>query len=120
MSALLRVPALEAMAVLDGMATCALVDAQTGMVLDAAGAQEHATVAEAATDYWRMCHRQAPAFGSLGGLRVLVAIHERFRLTVLPCGAGLLLVCVSEEPDRVDWNRWRVLVGHLQQSAKRL
>jgi hypothetical protein len=29
-------------------------------------------------------------------------------------------VCVSEEADRVDWNRWRVLVGHLQQSAKRL
>lgn len=120
MSAQSLQPELQAIAEMDGLSACAVVDAATGMVLQSAGPLDQIPVAEAATDYWRMCGRQAAAFGRLGDLRVLVAIHQRARLTILPCGPGLLLVCVSEENDRVDWNRWRGLVGRLHASTRHL
>lgn len=106
---------LARMAGLRGMRSCAVVDAETGMVWHEAGEPEGLAIAEAASDYWRLCERQR-VFASLGLARAQVAIHERLRLTIVACGRGLLLVAVSDEPDRVEWPRWKAAAGELQRA----
>jgi hypothetical protein len=110
---------LDAMAALDGMVACALVERDTGMVWHCAGHADGVLLAEAASDYWRLCGRQDTAFAPLGPLRAQVAIHADARLTLVGCGEGLLLVAISREPDRVDWQRWKQAVGALQAQAAR-
>lgn len=106
---------LARMAGLRGLRSCAVVDAETGMVWHAAGDAEGLALAEAASDYWRLCARQR-VFEALGPARAQVAIHERLRLTIVACGRGLLLVAVSDEPDRVEWPRWKATAGELQRA----
>lgn len=101
-----------------GLAACALVDIDTGMVLAAAGDAE--VIAEAASDYWRLFRRQQPLRSALGEARAQVLIHERGRLTLTACGGGLLLVSLSAEPDRVDWQGWKRGVGGLQAAVARI
>jgi hypothetical protein len=105
---------LERLAELDGLLGCALVDADTGMIWQAAGAAGgNPLIAEAAVDYWRLYKRRSPVFGSLGELRAQVVIHSQGRLTLVACGPDLVLVSLSAEPDRVDWARWKALIGQL-------
>lgn len=112
--------ALDAMAALHGCVGCALADAETGMVWLHAGPADFIPRAEAATDYWRLCLRHHAPFEALGGLRAQVSIHQASRLTLVACGSGLLLVCQSQEPDRVDWQAWRAQVGRLHEAAAQL
>lgn len=107
---------LQAVLALQGMRGCALVDRDTGMVVQSAGTPELLPMAEAASDYWRLCGRQ-PVFGSLGGLRGQAVIHEHARVTLVPCGEGLLLVTLSDEVAGVDWERWRRCALELRQLA---
>jgi hypothetical protein len=106
---------LARMARMTGMRSCAVVDLDTGMVWHAAGEAGDVALSEAASDYWRLCRRQT-AFAALGATRAQVAIHDRSRLTIIPCGLGLLLVSISEEPDAVQWPAWRLEVGHLRRA----
>lgn len=104
---------LEAMAALPGMRGCALVDGATGMVWLSAGDAEQLPLAEAATDYWRLCQRQE-AFAGLGRVRAQIVIHEHARVTLVRCGEGLLLVTLSHEPDAVDWKRWKHATARIE------
>ena len=99
--------ALRAMAAQPGIRGCALVDLATGMVLHGEGAPELVPIAEAASDYWRLCSRQEGVFGVLGAPRAQVVIHALGRVTIVRCGDGLLLVTLSREPEAVDWHRWK-------------
>jgi hypothetical protein len=119
MSAASLLAPLQALAALEGLLACAVVDVDTGMVCQSAGDAACVPLAEAASDYWRLCRRQQ-AFDTLGPVRAQVLIHERARLTLAPCGRELLLVCASAEPDRVDWARWKQAVAHLHAVARLL
>lgn len=96
--------ALEQMARLPGLQGCALVEVDTGMVWHAAGGIEdlHKT-AEVSSDYWRLYQRQRSHFAALGELQAQVMMHREVRITLLPCGQGMLLIALSREQDRVDW-----------------
>lgn len=98
---------LRAIAAQPGIRGCALVDLATGMVLHGEGAPELVRIAEAASDYWRLCARQEDVFGVLGAPRAQVVIHAQGRVTIVRCGDGLLLVTLSHEHVPVDWNRWK-------------
>ena len=111
--------ALEAMAAQAGVAACALVELETGMAWQAAGRADFLPLAEAASDYWRYGRRQHRTFEALGAVRAQVVIHERGRLTIVPCGLGLLLVLLTEEPDRVDWPAWKRAAAALQAGLSR-
>lgn len=111
---------LEAMASQEGLCGCALVDLETGLVLHWAGPPEQQPVAEAATDYWRLCNRQQAVFGMLGAPLAQVLIHAHTRVTIVRCGEGLLLVTLSQEAVAVDWARWKRATAHLQQVATTL
>lgn len=108
--------ALAAVAAQDGVDGCALVDLATGMVLQWVGPPDHLPVAEAASDYWRLCDRQK-AFAVLGAPRAQVIIHAHKRVTIVRCGEGLLLVTVSDENVAVDWARWKRSTGELHALA---
>lgn len=99
---------LAAMASTPGVDGCALVEIDAGMVWHACGHIDATpTLAEAASDYWRLYQRLNHHFSDLGDLRASVMVHARGRLTLLPCGKGMLLVAVSDQKSPVDWLQWQ-------------
>ena len=107
--------ALQSMAAMDGMEGCALVDAETGMAWQSAGHIEHvALVAEAASDYWRLYQRSRQHFQHLGALRAQVLMHAGGRITIVACGPGTLLVLLTPDQDRLDWQAWKDKTKALQ------
>ena len=103
-----------------GLIACALVDVETGMVCQCAGDGEQGAGAGAPRQLGRGPVRPGRVRPrALGPTRAQVLIHDRARLTLARCGEGLLLVCISHEPDRVDWLQWKQAVGSLQALACR-
>lgn len=110
--------ALAQMAALPGVLGCAIVEANTGMVWLSAGELPRVQhLSEAVSDYWRLFLRRSDDFAALGDLRAQVLIHSHRRVTLVGCGAGLVLVTVSGEPDQVRWADWKVALGGLQQGV---
>lgn len=96
--------ALEDVACMPGLQGCALVEIDAGMVWHAAGQiADVQKIAEASSDYWRLYQRQKVYFEHLGELRAQVMMHREIRITMLPCGEGMLLIALSREQDPVDW-----------------
>lgn len=109
---------LAAMAALDGVIGCAVIDTDGGMAWHTAGpADALQPLAEAASDYWRMGLRRRELYAPLGDIRALVVMHARGRLTLAACGEKLLLVSLSREPDRVDWPAWKARLAAVQESV---
>ena len=99
---------LDAMAQLPGVNGCALVEIDAGMVWHHAGHIEGVqTFAEAASDYWRLYTRLSDQFKDLGDLRASVMMHSHGRLTLLPCGTGMLLVTLTRQKSEIDWALWQ-------------
>jgi hypothetical protein len=95
---------LEQVALMPGLQGCALVEIDAGMAWHAAGSiVDVQKIAEASSDYWRLYQRQKVHFEHLGELRAQVMMHLEVRITMLPCGPGMLLIALSREQDRVDW-----------------
>lgn len=100
--------ALESMAALPGLEGCALVEIEAGMVWHYAGQIDGVqTFAEAASDYWRLYHRLADQFKGLGDLKASVMMHADGRITLLPCGTGMLLVTLTRQNAAIDWTLWQ-------------
>lgn len=102
---------------LDGMIGCAVVDMDTGMTWESTGGDEVQHLCECATDFWRLQLRNATHYALLGELAAQVLMHAKGRITLVRCPGSLLLVCISAEPDHVDWPRWKALVHQLNQLA---
>lgn len=99
---------LEEMAQMPGVDGCALVEIDAGMVWHHAGTFEDVQkYAEAASDYWRLHNRLAPQFEKLGELRASVMVHRNGRLTLLPCGQGMLLLALTGPRTSLDWAQWQ-------------
>ena len=99
---------IEQMGQMPGLDGCALVEIEAGMVWHAAGHIDDVQfVAEAASDYWRLYRRLNQHFAKLGELRACVMMHQRGRITLLPCGTGMLLVTVTRQSHDVDWDEWQ-------------
>lgn len=103
-----------------GIRASALVELSTGMVVLWEGPADLLPVAEAASDYWRLCTRQEQVLGVLGPPLAQVLMHADTRVTIIPCGDGLLLVTLSKEGAPLDWERWKRLAQGLQATAARL
>lgn len=113
--------ALESMASTPGLEGCALVEIEAGMVWHHAGhIQGVQTFAEAASDYWRLYTRLADQFKDLGGLRASVMMHTHGRITLLPCGTGMLLVTLTRQQSGVDWSAWQEKTKELAQLVDQL
>ncbi|MET4578971.1 roadblock/LC7 domain-containing protein [Ottowia thiooxydans] len=98
--------ALEAMVEMPGVEGCALVEIEAGMVWHHAGHIEGIqTFAEAASDYWRLYQRLSRQFQDLGDLRASVMMHAYGRITLLPCGEGVLLVTLTRDKSGTDWTQ---------------
>lgn len=93
---------IDAMHGVDG---AAIVDYRSGMVIyTSANFDDEATpLAEATSDYWRLYERQAGMFDALGPLKISIMIHEKKRLTMLPCGEGLMCLLQTSKVDDIDW-----------------
>lgn len=105
---------LEDMATLPGVDGCALVEIQAGMVWGHAGQLDStAQLAEAASDYWRLYQRLERQFDDLGELHASVMVHARGRITLLPCGPGLVLMALTRQNPDVDWKSWQQKVREL-------
>ena len=76
--------------------------------------------AEAASDYWRLYGRLADQFKDLGDLRASVLMHTRGRLTLLPCGTGMLLVTLTRQKSAIDWTLWQEKTKELAQLVDEL
>lgn len=113
--------ALDEVAGMHGLQGCALVEIDAGMVWHEAGSiADVQKIAEAASDYWRLYQRQRVHFEHLGELRAQVMMHSEVRITMLPCGQGMLLIALSRERDPVDWARLQRKAGDLKQLVARL
>ena len=96
--------ALQSMAAMPGLEGCALVEIEAGMVWHHAGQIEGVqTFAEAASDYWRLYNRLSHQFKDLGDLKASVMMHAQGRITLLPCGTGMLLVTLTRQKSDIDW-----------------
>ena len=113
---------LDTMARLPGVNGCALVEIDAGMVWHHAGQIEGVqTFAEAASDYWRLYGRLAGQFQGLGDLRTSIMMHANGRLTLLPCGKGMLLVALtSNQKSSIDWAEWQTQARELAQLVDQL
>ncbi|CAN5273220.1 hypothetical protein BH10PSE16_BH10PSE16_27890 [soil metagenome] len=99
---------LNAMADLPGVEGCALVEIEAGMVWHTAGQmQGMQNLAEAVSDYWRLYTRLDHHFTEIGELKASIFIHAKGKLTLLPCGKGMLLVAMASQRAKVDWNQWQ-------------
>lgn len=106
--------ALEAMATLAGVDGCALVEIDAGMVWGHAGQLENTPhLAEAASDYWRLYQRLERQFDDLGELRASVMVHAQGRITLLPCGPGMVLMALTRQNPELDWKSWQQKVREL-------
>lgn len=105
---------LDRLAALDGIRSCALVEAPSGLVWHATARQGREHLWEAAIDYWRLHQRQRVHFQALGDLHAAVMYHRHEVLAVLPCTREpeLLVVCVATHAG-VDWLHWQRLVRGL-------
>lgn len=113
--------ALEQIAQLKGLQGCALVEIDAGMVWHTAGSIVDVNkIAEAASDYWRLYQRQRVYFEHLGELRAQVMMHRDVRITMLPCGQGMLLVALSSEQEAVDWVQLQSRTGQVKQLVAQL
>lgn len=90
---------------MNGVEGSAIVDFRSGMVIyTSPGFDDEATpLAEATSDYWRLYERQSGAFNALGPLKISIMIHEKKRLTMLPCGEGLMCLVQTAKVDDIDW-----------------
>jgi hypothetical protein len=100
---------------IEGLIGCAVVDIDTGMALKASGSDEVQHLCECASDFWRLHSRNAKHYSLLGGLTAQVLIQTQGRVTMVRCPGSLLLVCVSSEPDKVNWSHWKARLGELNQ-----
>ena len=105
---------LDRLAALDGIRSCALVEAPSGLVWHATARPGDELLWEAAIDYWRLHQRQRVHFQTLGDLHAAVMYHRHEVLAVLPCTREpeLLVVCVATHA-AVDWLAWQRLVRGL-------
>lgn len=96
--------ALSRMLTIAGITGCALVEIEAGMVWRSTGdIPDVQTIAEAASDYWRLYLRLEHQFDRLGGLRGSLMWHAQGQLVLLPCGKGVLLVGLAMQGGPVDW-----------------
>lgn len=87
---------------------CALVEVDTGMVWHCAGKlRTIERLGEAISDYWRLNKRLEASFSQLGDLRICVFLHDRGRITSMPCGNGMIIVALSQHQAPIDWVEWR-------------
>ena len=113
--------AVDAMAAMPGLEGCALVEIEAGMVWHHAGQIDGVqTFAEAASDYWRLYHRLSDQFRYLGDLRASVMMHAHGRITLLPCGTGMLLVTLTRQKSEIDWTLWQEKTRELAQLVNQL
>ncbi len=106
---------LLAIAMMEGVQGCALVEVSTGLVWHATGRQDDLThIAEAATDHWRNHQRHESSYRSLGALQAQVLMFAAQRITIVACGRDLVLILFSDSVDRVDWTAWKKRVGVLK------
>lgn len=102
--ALLRAE-LDKLASVAGIDGCALVEIDAGMVWHTAGQIPGVqSIAEAASDYWRLYQRLAHHFDDLGDLLGSLMRHTGGQLALLPCGKGMLLVVLAMQKSTVDWS----------------
>jgi predicted regulator of Ras-like GTPase activity (Roadblock/LC7/MglB family) len=107
--------ALEEVAEIPGLQGCALVEVDAGMVWHAAGqVADMPKIAEVCSDYWRLYQRHKVYFEQLGELRAQVMMHRKVRITLQPCGQGMLLIALSREQDAVDWARLQAQTRELK------
>ena len=100
---------LGALAALEGVESCALVDSQSGLVWHAVGTEPAAEpLWEAAIDYWRLHGRSNAHFAALGELGAAVLYHRNAVLAIIPCAAqsDLLVVCIASHHG-MDWRDWQ-------------
>jgi hypothetical protein len=115
---------LGALAALEGVKSCALVDSQSGLVWHAVGTEPAAEeLWEAAIDYWRLHGRSHTHFAALGELGAAVLYHRhampchampchavpcRAVLAIIPCAArsDLLVVCIASHQG-MNWRDWQ-------------
>jgi len=103
------------MALTPGVGACALVDPVTGMVYLTAG--DHPSIdsiAEAASDYWRLYARGGTAFADLGPLQAISMIHRDGVLSLMPCTEGIVMATLSGRM-ALDMGAWFQKVARLGQ-----
>lgn len=105
---------IDSMAKTPGIEGCAVVEVSAGMVWHAAGPMvDLPRLAEAASDYWRLYGRLKPNFEPLGEMLCCVLIHATHRITMVACGADMVILTVSQKTATVDWPAWDVRVQQL-------
>jgi predicted regulator of Ras-like GTPase activity (Roadblock/LC7/MglB family) len=107
---------LASMADTPGVTACALVDSAAGMVYLSAGNHPQIdSIAEAASDYWRMHERSGSPFLDMGPLQAISMIHQDGVLSLMPCGKGIVMATLSERMalDMADWFRKVGRLGRL-------
>lgn len=107
---------LGALVAAPGVKSCAVIDVDTGMVLQVAGAGGAESQWEAAVEYWRLHRRIRQHFEALGELGAVVMHHRLGKLVLLPLNAGseLVLACIADERG-VDWPGWQRAVRTIAQ-----
>jgi predicted regulator of Ras-like GTPase activity (Roadblock/LC7/MglB family) len=101
------------MALTPGVRACALVDTVTGMVYLSAGSHPQIdSVAEVASDYWRMHERNGIPCVNMGALQAISIIHQDGVLILMPCGTGIVMATMCGRM-QLDLGAWFRKVGHL-------
>lgn len=107
---------IDSMAKTPGIEGCAVVEVSAGMVWHAAGPiNDLPRLTEAASDYWRLYRRLKPNFESLGEMQGCVLIHATHRITMVTCGADMIILTVSKESAQVDWPAWNLRIQQLRE-----
>ena len=105
---------LNTMAELPGVGGCALVEIEAGMVWHTAGHMSGLqNLGEAASDHWRLYLRLDHHFAEIGDLNALIFIRAMGKITLLPCGKGMLLMAVASQNSEVDWYQWQTKAKEL-------
>ncbi len=101
-----------------GVAGCALVDADTGMVWHHAGSMpDIEQIGEAAIEFWRVHKRLASNFRDFGTLNSSAHSFDNRVIALFPCcrEPALVLICVATKT-AIDWHKFRENLALLKQA----
>ncbi|MDZ7891562.1 MAG: hypothetical protein U5L73_07360 [Rhodoferax sp.] len=106
---------IDSMAKTPGVRGCAVVEISAGMVWHAAGSLDNlVSMAEAASDYWRLYLRMKSHFDGFGDLDSCTLTHQTHSVMLTDCGADMVFITVSDTQELLNLPEWRNRIRQLR------
>ncbi len=72
------------------------------------------SMAEAASDYWRLYLRLRNHYSEFGELTYCMLVHERYQLILTSCGDDMVFITACEKGHELNLSDWNIRINQLR------